>query len=119
MLSRGDDSPREGHRVEVPDILRQTALDRHPQHLIEVAVVEMACPIDRQRCAAHDSLGCRRMVSLNQLIHVGLILSRLQKMVQESANGHIRDGEESIEDDVVSLGKLLSIGFFQLPLRRR
>ena len=84
-------------------------IDGQVEHLIEVAVVEIAFPIDRDERAAHQIVDGSRIEAVDQFLHVQLVLLLTQQIIEKAADGHIRDGVQTIELDSVSLVELHSV----------
>lgn len=97
MVGDANRSPRQSRQVARADVDR-IPFDRQVQHLVEIAIVQKASPINRQSIPAHQLVDRRRIEAGNQTVHILSKLSLPQKIVQKSTDGHVRDREQSIEN---------------------
>ena len=111
----GDGPPREFIPVQFFDPATLGG-DRQFEHLVEVAIVQVAKPVDRQRRTAHDMRHGLRIEAVDQLPHVGLVLLGLQQVVEKAADRQVGDRMQLVEDNVVARLQLATIGVFQLGL---
>src|SRR5262245_17238951 len=61
-------------RIEFGYRLREAAIDAQVQHLIEVAIIKPACPVDTDEISAHQSIYCGRIESIGELAHVPVLI---------------------------------------------
>lgn len=94
---------RQAGIVEFRDGLWHVAIESQFQHLIEIAVVQIPLPVDRQRGPAHQRVERRRVERLHQRLHVVLVLLGLKQIVQKAADGHVGDRVQPREFDPVTL----------------
>ena len=82
------------------------------EHLVKVAVVQVAFIAHRNGVAAHHPGHGAGIESVEQALHITLIMPGFQQVIEEAADGHIGDGVEIIEFDAVLPAQLaLEIGF--------
>lgn len=78
----------------------------HPEHLVEIAIVNLSAPADAQRRTTHQIFNRRSVEVIGEQFHVFIPLAVLAEIVCETTNGLVGDGEESGELDAVTLAKL-------------
>ena len=61
------------------------------QHLIEITIIQLSIPSDRDHFPTHDLTGSHRIIGIDQSIHVFFEISSLYKIFQKSTHRHIRD----------------------------
>jgi len=93
----------EGLGIEIGDCLGQFPHDAEIQHLVEVTVVESASPVDADQIAAHQAIDSRGIECLNELAHVAFFVSRATQIIKEPFDWHIRDREELVERNTVTI----------------
>src|SRR5260221_4863092 len=71
------------------------------EHLVEVAVVEGAVPSDREERAAHDAARGPRVERAHEQVHVPTGVAAALEELEETADRHVGDRVEVIEDDAV------------------
>src|SRR3954470_19830200 len=89
------------------------------QHLVEIAIVDIAPPIDGDEISAHHVLEIGVEMSVAQQIDVAIELALGDKDRAEPLNGHVCKRIESIELDAVTLAEHALVIGFQRFLRRR
>ncbi len=63
------------------------------QHLVEIAIVDITIPTDRQGITTHQTIDSGRIESLHQTLHIGFIIATFQEVFEETADRHIRDSK--------------------------
>ena len=107
MLVEHDMPLLESKLVETTDVLLfPGGFDFEVEHLVEIAVVEVAVPAYRQRIAAHESLYGSGIKSINERLHVIVVVVAFQKIIEETTDGHVGDGVEVVEQNAVFAQKL-------------
>ena len=91
----------------------------HVQHLVEIAVVNIAFPIDAELVQAHQALHVRGAERILEQVHVVFEFAFRYQGAAEASDRHIGDGEKLVELDVVFFREKLLVVLFQLVLRRR
>ena len=84
------------------------------QHLVEVAIVQVAIPAYGNGIAAHEPFDGGRVEGLHQALHVGLVIAGVQQVFQKAADGEVGDAIELVENHSVTVGEFL----FELLLER-
>src|SRR6266404_8264217 len=95
------------------------AAQREPQHLVEVAVVQIAPPIDRNEAPAHDAVEILRPIGVAQQPHVGGKLPFRNQHAAKTLNGHIGECEEPVENHAEAFSQYPPVIAFQIALGRR
>lgn len=93
--------------------------ERHLQHLVEIAVVDIPAPIDAHQIAAHHVLEVLAMISVLEQRHVVAELVLGNQHAAKTLDRHVRDREQTVELDAVLVEKMLAIIRLQLHLGRR
>ena len=91
----------------------------HPEHLIEIAVVEAPVPGDADEAAAHEAGHRGRVETGHQLPHVTLIIAGPLKKFLETSDRHVEQGQELVELNTEAVRQLPAEKFFQRALLRR
>ena len=91
MLTCGDKAIREPVFVEFADVLRDRRGRRQVEHLVEVAVKQVAAPIDREGRPAHEAGTGTGIECRYQPGHVLIETAGPQDVVEEATDGHVRD----------------------------
>mgnify|MGYP000474706221 CR=1 FL=1 len=89
------------------------------EHLIEVAIVNLAPPADAQGVAAHEPLDGRGVEGVHQCLHVGIEPAVVAEPRGEPRDRHVGDGVEPVEGDAEMGGQLALVIGFQPGLRTR
>jgi hypothetical protein len=97
---------------------RGGSLQRQPEHLVEVAVVQTPTPVDAYEFAAHDLFEVFRIVAGLEQLHVVGKLALGHQRAAEAQDGHVGQTVEPVEDDAVARLKLLLVGDLEPFLRR-
>ena len=91
-----------GEGFNVPDCSRATRLFQlHVQHLVEIAIVELAVVTDTDQRAAHQAVHRCRIEILLQQIHIGIMLALALQVFLEAVNRHIGDCQQVVKLDPV------------------
>ena len=93
--------------------------ERQAQHLIEVAIVDVALPVDGEERTAHDRLEVLRLIRVLGQRHVFLEAALGDERAAEALDGHIRQDVEAIERDAERLREPLAIMLTRAALARR
>src|SRR5690625_177005 len=72
---------------------------RQLQHLVEIAIVEIALPVDTHQIATHHSLKVSGAVTVFEQLHIVLKLTFGNQRAAKALNGHIGDGEQLIKSN--------------------
>src|SRR6476659_1615701 len=99
--------------------LAPIVFERQIQHLVEIAIVDIAPPIDGDEISAHHVLEIGVEMSVAQQIDVAIELSLGDKDRAEPLDGHVCKRIEPIELDAVTLAEHALVIGFQRLLRRR
>src|SRR5204862_339300 len=91
MVLDHDGIPREitPDKLGEPDPRPARDPERQSQHLVEVAVVDRALPVHRDKGAAHHGAEILLAVGLAQQLHVGVELSPRDERRAESGDRHV------------------------------
>ena len=92
---------------------------RQAEHLVEVAIVEVALPIDRDHRAAHHRIEVRLAVRPAQEPHVIAELPLRHQRGAEPLDRHVGDRVEPVEGDAEFLAEDALVVALELRLRRR
>ena len=94
--------------------------DRKIQHLVEIAVVESTFPPNGDRRAAHDAVSGSRIESIHELFHLFFVIFGAQQEFKKTADGHVGDSVERVEDHIVTTLQFApKIHFDGMLLRRK
>lgn len=63
--------------------------DLHFEHLIEIAVVQIAVPIDRHHGATHQAVDRLRVETCSEFLHILQVLAAAQQIVQVTTDRHV------------------------------
>ncbi len=122
MRARGDAFSREpAERGDVPDRgppVSVPARHREIQHLVEIAVVNLAVPSHADQRPAHQAFHSGRIEVVHQQRHVRVVLALLLKKRREALDGHVGDSEQAIELDAEGFAQLFLVVGLQTFLRR-
>jgi len=91
--------------------------DWQAELLVEVAVVEIALPVDRQEVSAHDMLHVLRTVGCAQQLQVAVELAPGDENRPEALDRHVRQGEQLVEDDAELSPEMLPVSCGERCLR--
>ncbi len=105
--------------VKVADVPRETTSHLPLQHLVEITIVNLAVPTDRDHRTAHQACHRRRVKGLNDPLHVSFVLALIDQVLKEAADGHVRDREQPIEFQTMLAAQIVAIRCLQFPLIRR
>src|SRR5713101_896138 len=94
-------------------------LQREIEHLVEIAVIDIAAPIYRDQATTHDMLQIAIEMSVSQQIEVALELAFRDQDRAETLDRHVGEGEKPIEDDSVALTEHVLVVGFERLLRGR
>jgi Fe2+ transport system protein B len=89
------------------------------QHLVEVAVVEQALPVDAEQLAAHHGVEVVPVVAVAQQLHVALEAALAEQRAAEALDGHVGQYEQVVEADAEVQQQLALVVGLQRPLRWR
>ena len=93
--------------------------NRQAKLLVEVAVVEITLPIDREQVAAHHVLEVFNAVRATQQLHVAVELPVGYQHRSKALDRQISQRKELVEDDAELLRQTVLVSRFKLFLRRR
>ena len=93
--------------------------ERQAEHLVEVAVVDVAAPVDRHEAAAHHRLEVLVAMRGAQELHVAVELALRDQHGAEALNRHVGERVKPIEGHALARGELALVIGFELRLRRR
>jgi len=96
-----------------------SACERQVEHLIEIAIVEIALPVDRDQAAAHDAVEIGVEVCVLQQLQVAVDLTPADEHRAEPLDRHVGEHEQAVEDDAVGLAKDALVFGLERRLRRR
>src|SRR5262249_41360200 len=82
---------------------------RHMEQLVEVAVIEIAAPVDRYEVAAHDTVQVFVAMSLAQQTHVTVEFALGDQGRAEALDRHVGKREQTIEYDAELVSKLAPV----------
>ena len=88
MIGGGDGLALQVGHVDFRHMLPEPAQGQS-QHLIEIAVVDVALPIDTDEATAHDSFQVFVAVGVLQQTQVGLELAFGHRRTSEALDGHV------------------------------
>lgn len=104
---------------EVPEERGLAVAHLHPEHLVEIAVVELTHPADAEGGAAHEVLDGSGIEAVGEEFEVRIPLAILAEVLGETADGLVGYGEETGEFDAVTAAKFGLVVGFQLVLSGR
>src|SRR6266480_6236255 len=93
--------------------------ERQAQHLVEIAIVDGALPVDRDQSAAHHGAEILLAEGFLQQLHVGVELPPGDEHRAESGDRHVRERVEPVETDAEALAEHPLVVGFELFLRGR
>ena len=92
---------------------------RQIEHLVEVAVIEVAAPVDRDEAAAHHAVEVVVAMGLAQQAHVAVELALRDQGRAEPLDRHVGKREQAVEFDSEFAAELAPVVGFERLLRRR
>src|SRR5437667_7423916 len=75
---------------------RRSAPEREPEHLVEIAVVQTAFPVDGNQAPAHDAVEVLRPIGIAKQLHISTKLPFENQQAAEALNAHAGKGDEPI-----------------------
>ena len=75
--------------------------------MVEVAVVKITIPTDRDSVPAHQSRYGGRVEGADQFLHVVFVVARLEEVVQKPADGEVGDAIQLVENNVLVMTQWL------------
>ena len=108
VVSQVDGPGCQAGEVELPDGLGQARGQGQVKGLVEVAIEEPPFPGDADEAAAHEAGDGGRVEAGRQFGHVALVIAGFFQVFLEAADGHVEQGVQLVEVDIVEP--------FQLPL---
>ena len=119
MIGREYLEPFELLRADVPKVERFAAMHLHPEHLVEIAIVDFAVVANAQSGAAHQARDGGGVEVRDEQIKVGCKAAGFPQVFGEAGDGLVGDGQEMIENDAVIAGERFFIIGFEFGLWRR
>ena len=98
------------------DAARSASAQRQVQHLVEIAVVDVALPVHRDQVPAHHRRQVLVPVRGLEQVHVGLELPLGQQLAAEPLDRHVGQSQQMIERDPVADRQFVFIRRFQIGL---
>src|SRR5262245_36569887 len=99
--------------------LARVVFERQIEHLIEIAVVDVAPPIDRNQVSAHHLVEVGVEVRALQQVEVAVELAVGNEDRAEALNRHVGERVESVENDAVIFAEHALVVVLERLLRRR
>lgn len=84
-----------------------TASESKREHLVEIAVVEVALRVNGQGGTAHQAIHGLRVERLDQCLHVLLDLVRFQWIGEKPVDWHVRDRERARSTSILHRPRLV------------
>src|SRR5712692_5114422 len=121
MVAHGDRIAREIAPDELREVHALAPIDdeRQAEHLVEVAVVDVALPVDRQQRAAHHRFEILRSMRAMQQIHVLAELPLGDQHRAEALDRHVGESEQFVEHHAMRFAQVALVVRFELVLRGR
>src|SRR6185312_3869280 len=94
-----------------------SACHRQIEHLVEVAIIDVATPVNRNQVAAHDAIEVRVQMVILQVPEIAIERTICDKRRTKALNWHICENIESAEHNAVLFAKHPLIVRFQRVLR--
>src|SRR5262249_33247641 len=92
---------------------------REIEHLVEVTVIDITSPINRNQVTAHDIVEVGIEMSILQETEIAFELTFSQERRAEALNWHVGEDIELVEHNTVLLAQHPLVVRFQRSLRRR
>src|SRR5262249_56174479 len=99
--------------------LARVVFERQIEHLIEVAVIDVPAPVDRNQVSAHYVVEIGVEVRAPQQVEVAIELAVSNEDRAETLNRHVGERIEPVENDAVGLAEHAVIVVLERLLRRR
>src|SRR5918992_155678 len=107
------------HKIAHMQSAAVAELQWQPQHLIEVAIVDIALPIDTEEGTAHHTLEVFCTMVLVQQLHIPAKLPLGDQEAAKAQDRHVRQDIEAVEHDPIVVLKLPSVIRLEGCLRGR
>ena len=116
MIGHPDRAPCQVSLEQIGQINRADLLaaEFKLQHLVEVAIEDLALPADGDQRSAHYAIQIGGLVGVLEQLHVVVKLVARHQLAAEALDRHVGQGEQLIEDDAVAGSQL-----FLVRLRQR
>ena len=92
---------------------------RKIEHLVKITIIQTAIPTHGERVPAHDTGGGGGVECVGKPFHVGCVIAAVEQEFQKAADGHIGDGIQPVESDVIATGEFPAKMRFNTFLFRR
>lgn len=116
MLPRYNFARAHFRHVKIFDVNWRAIADFQVEHLVEVAIIQVAVPTDGERISAHHAFGGGRIEQRDEFRHIRFIISRHQQIIQEATNWHVGNRVEMIEHNAVVLEEFAFVIFLERTL---
>src|SRR5688572_26847629 len=97
----------------------QMPVQRHVQHLVEIAIVKAAAVINAQGVAAHEAIDGGGIEVVGEQFEITVPLVLLAQILSKAGDGLIRNRVKMVENDAVVALKGFLVVSLQFHLRRR
>ena len=97
------------HKIAHMQSAAVAELQWQPQHLIEVAIIDIALPIDTEEGTAHHTLEVFCAMGLVQQLHIPAKLPPGDQEAAKAQDRHVRQDVEAVERDPIVVLKLPSV----------
>src|SRR5262249_52236483 len=99
--------------------LALAAVERQGEHLVEVAVVDKALPVDRDQVAAHHAAEGLLAMRVQQKVEGAVELALREQGRSEALDRHVGEREQVVEHDAVALAEDALVVGLERGLRGR
>src|ERR1043166_10328151 len=89
-------------RRYIPEKKWLAVLDLHPEHLVEIAIVDLPLPSDADGAAAHQALDRYGVETVGQQFQVSVPLALLAEVLGKPGDGLVGDRKEARELDAIA-----------------
>src|SRR6266566_1083477 len=97
----------------------RAVLERQIEHLVEIAIVDVAAPVDRNQISAHDAVEVGVEVRAAEQIQVAIELAVGQEGCAEALDRHVGERVEPVENNPIALAEDAPVILLKRLLRRR
>src|SRR5271157_2992399 len=116
VVARRDGAAFEPFGIEVPKEERHSVFPRHPELLVEVAVIDFALPTYAQGIFAHQAIDRGGVERFDHQLHISVQLTAMLEPGGKAPDGHISESVEPVKIDVEVLLQLPLVVCFKLCL---
>ena len=74
MIAGNDLAANQFFHIKKSYVIRGTVVRAEPEHLVEIAVIQVPIPADREGCSAHHALKGSWIEGVNEVFHIVLVV---------------------------------------------